>query len=134
MADPKSNTGTFGVPPGGPWFVFLATGTVQRQSNPALAEALALSGWIGFANSADAYAVAHGTSAPALVGGAVDAVSGATTDVGDFLSRLTSPQTWIRVAEVVLGLLLIAVGIAKLTNAIPAATKVAKTVGVAAAL
>lgn len=35
---------------------------------------------------------------------------------------------WIRVAEVVLGLVLVAVGLAKLTNAVPAATKIAKVV------
>lgn len=128
MAEPKSNTGAFGIPPGGPWFVFLATGTVQRQDNAVAAYALAISGWIGFANRDDAYAVAK-TGLPAQVNKAETAVSGAVTSTNDFLSRLTSPETWIRVAEVVLGLLLIAVGIAKLTNAVPAATRVAKTIG-----
>jgi hypothetical protein len=39
---------------------------------------------------------------------------------------------WIRVGEVVLGLILIAIGVAQLTHAVPAATKVAKKVGAVA--
>lgn len=127
MADlPKSNTGTLGIPPGGPWFVFPLTGTIQRQSEPVLAEALVAAGWVGYAKKADAETVAHTASLPAQAGSAKAAVTGAITDTGDFLSRLTSPALWIRIAEIALGLLLIGVGIAKLTNAIPAATKAAK--------
>jgi hypothetical protein len=44
---------------------------------------------------------------------------------GQFLGDLTNANTWIRVGEVVLGLILIAVGVAELTHAIPIATKVA---------
>jgi len=115
----NSNTGPFGIPPGGPWFVF-PTGTIQRQSNPVAAEALTKVGWIGFPTQADAKAYAD------LLHQAGHAVGGAVTSTTDFLSRLTDPNTWIRVAEVALGLVLIAVCIAKLTNAVPAATKVAK--------
>jgi hypothetical protein len=42
-----------------------------------------------------------------------------------FLSALTNPNTWLRVAEVGLGVILLAVGLAHLTGAVPAATKVA---------
>lgn len=52
--------------------------------------------------------------------------------VGDFFSRLGQANTWIRVGEVVLGLVLLAVGVARITHAVPAATKIAKTVGAAA--
>lgn len=45
--------------------------------------------------------------------------------VTDFLSRLTEANTWIRAAEVILGLILVAVGVARITHAIPAATKIA---------
>jgi Lysozyme like domain len=41
------------------------------------------------------------------------------------LAGLFQANIWLRVAEVTLGLVLVAVGIAKLTNAVPAATKVA---------
>lgn len=52
--------------------------------------------------------------------------------IGDFFARLTQASTWIRVGEVVLGLILIAVGVARITHAIPAATRIAKGVGAVA--
>lgn len=114
----NSNTGPFGIPPGGPWFVF-PSGTIQRQSNPIAAEALTKVGWIGFPTQADAKAYADTLHSIGKT------VTGAVTSTSDFLSRLTDPNTWVRIAEVVLGLVLIAVGVAKLTNAVPVATKVA---------
>jgi hypothetical protein len=44
------------------------------------------------------------------------------------LSAIFQANIWIRVAEVVLGLVLVAVGLAKMTNAVPVATKIAKVV------
>jgi hypothetical protein len=46
--------------------------------------------------------------------------------IGDFFTRLTEPATWLRAGEVILGLLLIAVGVAKMTDAVPVASRVAK--------
>lgn len=43
-------------------------------------------------------------------------------------SSLWGSFPWLRIGEVVLGLVLIAVGVAKLTNAVPIATTVAKAV------
>lgn len=40
-----------------------------------------------------------------------------------------SPSAWLRVAEGVLGILLIAVGVAGLTDKVPVATKIARTFG-----
>ena len=54
-------------------------------------------------------------------------LSGLAT-VGDFFTRLGQANTWIRVGEVILGLVLISVGVAKLTNAVPVATQIAKVV------
>lgn len=48
--------------------------------------------------------------------------------IGDFFSRLTESNTWLRAGEIALGLLLIAVGVSKMTSAVPAATKIAKAV------
>lgn len=48
--------------------------------------------------------------------------------IGDFFGRLGQASTWIRVAEVLLGVILLAVGVAELTNAVPVATKIAKAV------
>jgi hypothetical protein len=45
--------------------------------------------------------------------------------VGSFFGALEQGATWIRVGEALLGIVLIAVGVARLTNAVPAATKIA---------
>lgn len=107
-----SNTGPFGVPPGGPWFVFGATGTIQRQSNPLLATALANSGWTGFPTQALAKAFAS----KGIAGQGKQAVANANplqgvAAIGDFFSRLTQGNTWVRVGEVIAGLLLLYVGV-----------------------
>lgn len=44
------------------------------------------------------------------------------------LGPLFQAHIWIRVGEVAVGLILIAVGVAKLTNAVPIATKIARTI------
>jgi hypothetical protein len=56
---------------------------------------------------------------------------GGLAAVGDFFQRLTQAHTWERVGEVVLGLLLIAVGVAHMTHAVPIATKIAGAVALA---
>lgn len=49
------------------------------------------------------------------------------------LSILPNLSSWfVRVGEILLGLVLIAVGVAKMTNAVPVATKVARTAGAVA--
>lgn len=52
--------------------------------------------------------------------------------IGDFFSRLTQANTWERIGMVLLGIVLVAAGVAHLTHAVPVATKIAKTAGVAA--
>lgn len=47
--------------------------------------------------------------------------------IAHFFESLGKAHTWIRVGEVLLGVILIAVGIAKITNAVPLATDIAKT-------
>ena len=59
--------------------------------------------------------------------GPLSGLSGAAA-IGDFLSRLGQASTWLRVGEVVLGLVLIAIGVAKMTDAVPIATKIAGAV------
>jgi hypothetical protein len=46
-----------------------------------------------------------------------------------FLGRLSDGNLWLRVGEGVLGIVLIAIGVAKLTNAVPVATKIAAKIG-----
>lgn len=54
--------------------------------------------------------------------------------IGNFLSTLGQANLWIRVGEVILGIVLLAVGVARITRAVPVATKIAKTAGAAAIL
>ncbi len=49
--------------------------------------------------------------------------------IGDFFARLSDASTWLRVGEALLGIVLIAVGVARLTHAVPVATSIARTVG-----
>jgi hypothetical protein len=104
-----SNTGPAGIPPGGPYFVFPLSGTIQRQSNPVLAEGLAVSGWIGFPDMAAAENYAHNQS----IAHAADQTVKSTAGI---IAELSNPNLWLRVAEVALGLVLVAVGIARLTG------------------
>lgn len=55
------------------------------------------------------------------------AVTGAVTDVGNFLSRLTSINTWIRVGEFILGAMLILAGALKLSGQDASLKTIAKT-------
>jgi hypothetical protein len=48
--------------------------------------------------------------------------------IGDFFQRLSQASTWERVGEVVLGVILIAVGLAKMTHVVPVATAIASKV------
>jgi hypothetical protein len=73
-------------------------------------------------SSATANANAEQDVAKTVPGGrALDAIS-------NFLGDLTQSSTWLRIAEGILGVVLIAVGIARITNAVPIATKIARTV------
>jgi hypothetical protein len=48
--------------------------------------------------------------------------------IGAFFGTLTQAATWIRVAEGLLGIILIAVGLAHMTKVVPLATKIAAVV------
>ena len=61
----------------------------------------------------------------------IGTVTGAQ-EAGSIFSVLQSGSLWLRLAEGFLGIVLIAIGIAKLTNAVPVATKIAKTAGAVA--
>jgi hypothetical protein len=61
--------------------------------------------------------------------------SGTADQVGnDLLSGLDLGNWLLRIGEVLLGIVLIAIGMARITNAVPAATKIAKTAGAGALL
>lgn len=49
-------------------------------------------------------------------------------ELGSIFSVLQSGALWLRIAEGLLGIVLIAIGIARMTNAVPAATRIARAV------
>lgn len=117
---PQSNTGPFGFPPGGPWFVFPQSGTIQRQSNPVLAIGLVTTGWVGYATQAGAECQAKiNPSNPSNIGHtAASAAGAAAKGASDILgvSGLNLGSLLLRVGEVVLGIVLIGVGVAHMTG------------------
>jgi len=52
--------------------------------------------------------------------------------IGDFFQRMTQAKFWERAGEIVLGIILISIGLARLTRAVPIATAIAKKAGMAA--
>ncbi len=83
-----------------------------------------------------------GTALGAIPGAAAQGARNAARDlnpltginaIGDFFNRLTKSNTWIRVAEVLLGLGLIVVGLAKIASGSPVG-KAALKAGKAAAI
>lgn len=67
------------------------------------------------------------TAAKAAVTGAAASIPG-VQQIGDFFSTLAEGNTWIRIAEGLLGIVLIAIGLARITHAVPIATKIAGAV------
>jgi hypothetical protein len=109
--------------PGNDYYVNSITHTIQRQANPLLAAALTTSGWGGPYTWAQAKAAANSPSVPGIAGmpGSGGSGQGLTAGspvnlgglaaIGDFFNRLTQANTWLRVGEVVAGLLLVYIGL-----------------------
>jgi hypothetical protein len=111
--------------PGNDYYVMPLTGTIQRQGNPLLAASLRATGWMGPYNWATAKAQVAGLKAGigAATPGGLPTVGpggnilnpvtdlGGISAIGDFFNRLTEPNTWVRVGEVVAGLLLVYIGL-----------------------
>lgn len=73
----------------------------------------------------------QGTTTPSGTGGSADSNANNGNPLGavdQFLGNLSQSNTWLRVTEVILGFLLIAVGLARMSNAVPIATSIAKAV------
>lgn len=112
--------------PGNDYYVNPLTGTIQRQSNPILAAGLKATGWQGPFTWAQAKATVAGLQAgigaatpgglPTIgpggnIGGTITNPLGGIQAIGDFFNRLTQPHTWVRVGEVLGGLLLVYMGL-----------------------
>lgn len=105
--------------PGDDYYVFTSTGTIQAQSNPVAALALKASGWIGpYTWAVAEQKIGQGETAGQVIGSAASD-AGAVTG---FLGKLGDSSLWIRVAEVVIGLALIIVGLDKALAGTPGGT------------
>jgi hypothetical protein len=94
----------------GPWWVFPASGTIQRQSNPILRDGLLASGWAGFDTQEHARAFAQG-NAISTGKGDIKAVTGSWGFVKAFLEHLADGKMWRSLGWLALGVLLIAMGL-----------------------
>lgn len=138
--------------PGNDYYVNPVTHSIQRQSNRLLAYAAGyILGPYDWANAQAAVVGAKvgaqqapsGTNALGTAQGAASAANlGGLAAIGDFFNRLTEGSTWLRVGEVVVGILILYVGLKATTaqtpvgNAVKSATapvkKAAKAAGTAA--
>jgi hypothetical protein len=91
--------------------------------------------WYQLAKTGLGDAIGKAVTAGGTAVGAVDTgVSTASylpswaTGLGTLLGDLTNKNTWLRVAEGLLGIILIAVGLAHMTHAVPIATAIASKV------
>jgi hypothetical protein len=136
---PLNSLGYTGASLGNQWLAFYADKIVTAPGHTLLEYETA---FIVLVTEADL-----GIDLAAFVGGGGAAIGGVTqqavTGVGQttpvqltqgILSVLQNGNLWLRIGEGILGIVLIAIGIAKLTNAVPAATKIAKTAGAVAVL
>lgn len=104
--------------PGSDYWENALTGNIQRQSNPLLQASLVAAGYTGpytwtqaKAEAAKGFSgqVAQSVPHPPNPLGGIEAV-------GDFFHRLTEPQTWTRVGEVIAGGILLYAGIRALAH------------------
>jgi hypothetical protein len=111
--------------PGNDYYVNAVTHTIQRQSNPLYAASLRATGWLGPYDWATAQGVASGlksvtpnpvTGMPTGPGITANPVQAAQEAKGLF-HGLSLPNLFLRIGEVVLGVVLVGVGVAKLTGA-----------------
>lgn len=117
--------------------------TIAQLQNPATNARLAVAGssdgsdWSAWATYASGAYKAYLTGAATGVQPNPPPVTTQPTGlaaIGSFFSTLGQANLWIRVGEVALGIVLLAVGIARITSAVPAATSIAKTAGAVAVL
>ena len=117
-----------GPHPPGCYYVNIASGSIQRQCNPILAFGLAAAGYFGnpgpasatnaFATFDEAHAFAasqSGSAASGKITGLASQVPNALKSLNP-LAGLFQANIWLRVGEFVLGIVLIGVGLAKLTG------------------
>jgi hypothetical protein len=112
---------------GNDYYVNTVTHSIQQQSNPLVGRALLAAGYIGPYSWGEAKGIVAGLAKEGVGGSAglgAGSASGAGTSlggaaqnlggiaaIGDFFNRLTQAHTWIRVGEVIAGVLLAYIGL-----------------------
>jgi hypothetical protein len=112
------------MPPTGPhapgcYYVNNATGTIQRQCNPILAAGLGQIGFVGENNEPAGFGPAFPTfeAAKAFASSHITPGHAAGQTANNLFHGLDLESILLRVGEVLLGIVLIGVGIAKITGA-----------------
>lgn len=121
------------------WWLNMKTSVLAHtSSNPAIQDPTGQ--WLAFNSAADAkaYGTAHGMKgfsigalANTVTGGITGALSTtgtALTDLSGFVSALSQKATWLRIAEGLLGLTMIAIGLTMIAKGTPVGNAAAKTV------
>jgi hypothetical protein len=112
-----SGSGGGGSHPGSDYYVNIASGTIQRQSDPVAAAALIASGWAGPFTWAQAKNYAGSQTGSAVASQTAGVISQATGLfaighwLGDIVTSLTNVAMWRSLGWLGLGVLLIVVGL-----------------------
>ena len=114
------------IPPGGagsspntyPQWGFNSSGQVVEAANESQKLSYSEQGYLDWFTSKAAAQAAYQGEQGVLGSGNVPLPSGLAA-IGDFFSKLGQASTWIRVAEVLLGLGLLIVGVARLASGTP---------------
>jgi hypothetical protein len=129
--------------PGNDYYVFALTHAIRAQSNPLIAAAMLSTGWDGPFTWAGAQAHIKNLSVsqqtlltpgappavPGTIGGTPVNPLGGINAIGDFFNRLTQANTWVRVGEVLAGVMLVYLGLSATMRGTEAGRAVGKVTG-----
>lgn len=124
----EEDAATWKAHPGTDYFVNKLTGTIQREGGLGGILSRGNPAWAGPFDWDQAKAFAAGSTGSGAIHGTAGGPLGVVTSVGQFLGKLGEASTWKRIAEFVLGLGLVIVGLSAVaghTRVGQAATKVA---------
>jgi hypothetical protein len=122
---PLNGLGFTGATIGAQWLTFYNNRRLITPGKPLLDYEVAFLALVTEAELGIDLAAGTGGAAAAPGALAQSAVVTAAQEAGAIFSVFQSSALWMRAGQVILGLLLISVGIAKMTGAVPIATKIA---------
>lgn len=104
--------------PPGCYYVNIVSGTIQRQCNAIAVAGLAFAGFVGCnglpaipENACATFQDAQNFANSSTGSSALNTVTGWTDAIGNAFTVLTQRQTWIRIAEGLIGIGLIGIGV-----------------------